>query len=196
MEPKLFTNRAMTRIKLQLWDACIDDCIKSIELERGNMKGYYYLAQAQLALHHPNEALNSALTAYNECLKTNSTSTRNVSALVLQAKKEKWEAKERDRIRRQSALLRELEDGLNHTAEEELRTLASRVQNGSIDEREGKEEREEIETAWRKKTEELRSVFALSNPANMQIRVTLPLFPYAPFRLFTLLLSNSNHKIH
>lgn len=103
-ESKFFTNRAMTRIKLQSWDACIDDCIKAIELERDNMKGYFYLAQAQLALHHPNEALSSAVTAYQECLKTGSSSTAKVSELVLQAKKEKWEAKERDRIRRRSDL--------------------------------------------------------------------------------------------
>lgn len=87
------------------------------------MKGYYYLAQAQLALHHPNEALNSAMTAYNECLKTNNSSTRNVSQLVLQAKKEKWEAKERERIRRRSALLAELEEELRRKMGTELRKV-------------------------------------------------------------------------
>ena len=51
------------------------------------MKAYYYLAQAQLALHHPNEALSSALTAYDVCLKTNNASASNIAALILQAKK-------------------------------------------------------------------------------------------------------------
>ena len=162
----------MTRIKLQYWEACIDDCIRSIELEQGNMKGYYYLAQAQLALHHPNEALTSALTAYDECLKTNSASTRNVSTLVLQAKKEKWEAKERDRIRRRSELLRELEDGLGKVAEYELHTLRSRTLNGEVDESEAAEEREEIQAMSRQKIEELRSVFAIADPENLQKRVT------------------------
>ena len=161
----------MARIKLQLWDACIDDCIKSIELERANMKGYYYLAQAQLALHHPNEALSSALTAYSEALNTNSPSTRNVSALVLQAKKEKWEAKERDRMRRQNALLRELEDGLQKTAEQELLALRSLAQSGDFDERECMEEKEEIESSLKKKKEDLRNVFAIADPKNMQKRV-------------------------
>ncbi|MCJ1264281.1 hypothetical protein MMC22_004152 [Lobaria immixta] len=168
--PKLFTNRAITRIKLQLWETCIDDCIKSIELEQGNMKGYYYLAQAQLALRHPNEALTSALTAYDECLKTNSTSTRNASTLVLQAKKEKWEAKERDRIRRRSELLRELEDGLGKVAEYELHMLRSRISKGEVNESEGAEEREEIEALSKQKIEELRSVFAIADPENMKKR--------------------------
>lgn len=136
------------------------------------MKGYYYLAQAQLALRHPNEALNSALTAYDECLKTNSTSTRNVSTLVLQAKKEKWEAKERERIRRRSDLLRELEDGLRNVADYELRMLESRTLNHEFGESEGAEERVEIETSSKQKIEELRSVFAIADPENMQKRVT------------------------
>ncbi|MCJ1466140.1 hypothetical protein MMC07_004759, partial [Pseudocyphellaria aurata] len=168
--PKLFTNRAMTRIKLQSWEACIDDCIKSIELEQGNMKGYYYLAQAQLALRHPNEALNSALTAYEECLRTNSTSTRNVSTLVLQAKKEKWEAKERDRIRRRSDLLRELEDGLRKGADHELHLLESRIFNREVGESEAAEEKIEIETSSKQKIEELWSVFAIADPENMKKR--------------------------
>ena len=67
--PKLFTNRAMARLKLQMWNNCIDDCLKTVELDRSTMKGYYLLAQAQLALKHPNEALSSALTAYERCLE-------------------------------------------------------------------------------------------------------------------------------
>ena len=162
----------MTRIKLQAWEGCMDDSIKSIELEPGNMKGYYYLAQAQLALHHPNEALTSALTAYEECLRTNSSSTRSVSSLVLQAKKEKWEAKERERIRRRSDLLEELEDGLGKVASYELHQLRVRMTKGEIQQSEAMEEKEEIETSTKKKIEELRTVFAIANPENLQRRVT------------------------
>ena len=169
--PKLFTNRAMTRVRLESWNDCIDDCLKSIEIEPGNMKGYYYLAQAQLALNHPNEALNSALTAYEECLRTNSSSTNNVSSLVLQAKMKKWEAKERDRIRRRSALLAELEDGLGKVEQYELHNLKSRVMKGEVGNVEAAEEKEEIEENARKKIEELRTVFAISDPENLQRRV-------------------------
>lgn len=172
--PKLFTNRAMTRIRLAHWDACIDDCLHSISLLPANMKAYYYLAQAQLALHHPNEALSSALTAYNLCLDASSgafnASTPNVSQLVLQAKKEKWEAKERERIRRRSDLLRELEDGLLAIKKFELENWAVKYQGRSAETAEAKEERDDIEDTHRKKIEELRSVFALADPENLQQR--------------------------
>ncbi|KAL8832041.1 MAG: hypothetical protein Q9170_005038 [Blastenia crenularia] len=171
LNPKLFTNRAMTRIRLQSWDSCIDDCLHSIELSPRNMKAYYYLAQAQLALHHPNEALSSALTAYDECLKSDvfSSSTRHISQLVLQAKKEKWEAKERERIRRRSDLLSELEDGLSAMKKFELQNLGVKHQDRA-DSNEAMEEREDLETNARKKMEELRSVFALADPENLQQR--------------------------
>lgn len=186
----------MTRLKLQAWDICIDDCLKSIELEPGNMKGYYYLAQAQLALHHPNEALNSAMTAYEECLKTDSSSTRSVSTLVLQAKKEKWEAKERERIRRRSALLGELEDRLDKVARDELHQLHARVENGHVNESEAMEEKEEIEASSRKKIEELRTVFGLSDPAFLKKRVCPPGPPFLRSlrELVTYILAQNNRK--
>ncbi|KAL8998649.1 MAG: hypothetical protein Q9169_002309 [Polycauliona sp. 2 TL-2023] len=166
--PKLFTNRAMTRLRLHSWEPCIDDCLRSIQLDDDrsanskNMKGYYYLAQAQLALHHPNEAFNSAMTAYHECLRTNSSSTRNVSQLVLQAKKEKWEGKERDRVRRRSALLAELEEDLKRKMGVELRRVGI-ISQGRAETSEATEEREEVENTWRRKIEELRSVFAIAD---------------------------------
>lgn len=173
----------MTRLRLQYWDACIDDAIKAIELQKGNMKAFYYLAQAQLALHHPNEALNSAVTAYHECLKTGSSSTGNVSALVLQAKKEKWEASERDRLRRRSDLLRELEDGLEQRALQERNSINARMQAGELSESDAKEEEKELETSTRQKAEELRSIFAIADPANMQRRVRTTVFPALDYLL-------------
>ena len=167
--PKLFTNRAMTRIKLQQFEGCMDDCLKSIELDRGNMKGYYLLAQAQLALNHPNEALSSALTAYEKCLETNDKSASAVSGLVLQAKKQKWEAKERERIRNRSSMLRELEDMLTKNKREELRQLKLR----KLELIEEAEEKSDIELECRKKIEELRTIFAIADPKNLQRRVYL-----------------------
>ncbi|MCJ1478230.1 hypothetical protein MMC13_006907 [Lambiella insularis] len=168
--PALFTNRAFSRIKLQSFDACIDDCIKAIELQPQNMKGYYYLAQAQVALHHPNEALSSALTAYDICIRTHDSSASSISTLILQAKKEKWKAKERDRIRRRSDLLLELEDGLMKTAEVQLKEVEHKVKHRELDVSGGIEEKLEIRTSLQRKVEELRSIFAISDPANLTRR--------------------------
>ena len=165
--PKLFTNRANARIKLQHYEGCMDDCLKSIELDHVNMKGYYFLAQAQLALNHPNEALSSALTAYEKCLETNDKSASAVSTLVLQAKKQKWEAKEKERIRNRSSMLRELEDTLMKNKREELRQLKLKM----LSFEEEAEEKSDIELECRKKIEELRTIFAIADPKNLQRRV-------------------------
>lgn len=141
------------------------------------MKAYYLLAQAQLALHHPNEALSSAMTAYEECLKSPyNPSTSMVSSLVLQAKKEKWEAKERERIRRRSEMLRELEQALKRSADDDFQSLEQRIQNGEVSESEGAEERQEVESETSRKIEELWLLFEASDPANMTRRVSLPLY--------------------
>ena len=150
---------------------CLDDCIKAIEIQPDSLKGYYYLAQAQLALNHPNEAVSSALTAYDLCLAANSTSTAAVAALVLQAKKQKWEVKERDRLRRRSDLLRELEETIARRAAIELDAIDSRHEMRELIDSEAREEREEIQVSMRKKIEEVRSIFAIADPANFQKRV-------------------------
>lgn len=159
-------------MKLSNYDATIDDCLHAITLEPGSLKGYYYLAQAQLALNHPNEALSSALTAYQACIAQLSTSTTAVSNIVLQAKKQKWEAKERERVRAKSELLREMEDGVWKRRKEELQGLKLKMLEWS----EEMEEKADIELAARRKVEEVRSVFAVSDPKNLARRVTSPTF--------------------
>lgn len=42
----LYTNRANARLKLGLWQAVIDDCLRSIDLQRDNMKAYYFLGMS------------------------------------------------------------------------------------------------------------------------------------------------------
>lgn len=162
------------------------------------MKAYYLLAQAQLALHHPNEALSSAMTAYEECLKSPyNPSTSMVSALVLQAKKEKWEAKERERIRRRSEMLRDLEQALKKNADDEFQSLELRLQNGEVSESEGAEERQEVESETNKKIEELWLLFEVADPANMKRRVSIALcIPNVKnFRKFLLTLRITKQQI-
>lgn len=171
--PKLFTNRAMAHLKLEAWESCIDDCIKSIELENDNMKGYYYLAQAQLGLKHPSEALSSALTAYEICVSSLSSSTSAVSALVLKAKKEKWAAKEQEKARRTNLLLKELEETLLENKDKELGNL----QELMLSENEEAEQREEVEAAARRKIDDLRTVFAIADPKNLTRRVHSKQYP-------------------
>jgi tetratricopeptide (TPR) repeat protein len=41
--PILYTNRANARLKLGKYNAAIDDCIRSIEVSKDNLKAYYFL---------------------------------------------------------------------------------------------------------------------------------------------------------
>ncbi|KAG8531792.1 uncharacterized protein KY384_003428 [Bacidia gigantensis] len=166
-QPRLFTNRAMTRLKLSLYEPVISDCLHTISLDSSSLKAYYYLSQAQLALHHPNEALSSALTAYDFCIASHDKSTQNVSNLVLACKKAKWEYRERARIRGRSALLRELEEGLVRGMEGNLEVLEQREGVGEV---ERAEEAEEVKRVWWAKVEEVRSVFAVADPGNLARR--------------------------
>ena len=161
----------------------LDDCLAAIERDRRSLKGFYYLAQAQLALRHPNEALTSALTAYDLCLRAASPSTAHVVALVLQAKKMKWEARERERLRHRAPLLAELEDRLTRAAAKELEE--AREQHGwdVVDDAAVREEVEEIEARGRRKVEELRSVFAISDPSNLKQRVRALVWPLSAVNL-------------
>lgn len=43
--PLIFTNRANARMKLASYQEAIDDCLKSIELMRDNMKAYTFLGR-------------------------------------------------------------------------------------------------------------------------------------------------------
>ncbi|KAI9812838.1 MAG: hypothetical protein M1832_006459 [Thelocarpon impressellum] len=168
----LFTNRAFARLRLKAWDEAINDCLKSIELHPTNMKAYYYLAQAQIQLHHPNEGLSSAMTAYDLCLSAGGSSSdaSSVSALVLRARKEKWEARETERLRRRSALLAELEDRLELARLDDVGAIELRAARGGLGAQEAKEEMATASELSSKKLDELRSVFALADPDNLQRR--------------------------
>ena len=149
----------------------MNDCLKALELQPRNMKGFYYLAQAQLEMKHPNEAVVSAQTAYEICLETSNSSTPNAVQLVLRAKKAKWEARERQRIRQRSEMLRELEDSL--------------VQNGArdIEATPDIEEAAEIRLATQRKVEELYTIFAISDPEQMERRVSRCILHSYPYEL-------------
>ncbi|KAL1297041.1 hypothetical protein AAFC00_004632 [Neodothiora populina] len=198
--PLLFTNRAFARLKLQKWDGVVDDCLKSLEItgttttssagEKGgngggfNFKAWYYLAEAQLALHHPNEALASALRAYaqlmhpprgaaSEAAAAKAASSANlsaVSAFVLTCKKAKFAARERERMLRRGDILAELEEALEQRKRGALSEIEERLREGGMGVVEAAEQRQETLDAAQKKIEELRSVFAVADPKNHQPR--------------------------
>jgi STIP1 family protein 1 len=104
----------MALLRRSQWDEVITDSIHAIELLPKNMKAYYYLAQAQIALSQPGSALASALRAHDLCVKEIHTggkggaSIGHITELVLRCKKEDWERRETERSRRRGGFREEM----------------------------------------------------------------------------------------
>ncbi|KAF1913375.1 hypothetical protein BDU57DRAFT_522263 [Ampelomyces quisqualis] len=136
------------------------------------MKAFFYLAQAQLSVNHPNEALSSALMAYELCT-TSAQQTSNaatISALVLKCKKAKWDIRERERIRRRADLLSDLEAMLETKFKKDTDDIEARMESGSVSRMQGQEERAERKQEFETKRDDLRTAFAISDPEHHQKR--------------------------
>jgi STIP1 family protein 1 len=171
----LFTNRANARLKISAWEDVIDDCLRAIGLVQDNMKAYYYLGQAQLALNHPNEALSSAIRAYELCSRsvTQTSSAFSISNFVVKCKRAKWDLREKERLRRKKELLPELEDMILQRRDEEIALINSQVRLGEIGLVAGQEDIAAARSDADSKVGELRTAFAISDPINLAKRVGL-----------------------
>ncbi|KAK5111507.1 hypothetical protein LTR85_011855 [Meristemomyces frigidus] len=177
--PLIFTNRANARLKLQRWDGAVNDCLKSIEItgpDGQNHKAFYFLAQAQLALHHPHEALSSALTAYQQVLdpapatKISPKDLETFSAFVLKCKKAKFAVRDRERLRRQGDLRAELEETLEAQKQRELDVVSAQLGRKELGQIEAFERGQEVTENFDRKINELRAVFVAADPANHKPR--------------------------
>ncbi|GAB7363006.1 hypothetical protein MBLNU230_g3300t1 [Neophaeotheca triangularis] len=177
--PLIFTNRANVRLRLQQWDGAVNDCLKSLEItgsDAQNHKAFYFLAQAQLGLHHPHEALSSALTAYEQVLhplpttKTSPSDVATFSAFVLKCKKAKFSVRDRERLRRQGNLRAELEETLDKQKQHDLDQVSAKLADNQLGQVEASERSQEVLSVHEKKTNDLRTVFALADPENQQPR--------------------------
>ncbi|KAM3419730.1 E3 ubiquitin-protein ligase CHIP [Cercospora zeina] len=177
--PFIFTNRANVRLKLQKWDDVVNDCLKSIEItgpNGQNHKAWYFLAQAQLAMHHPHEALSSALRAYEQVLhpapatKVSPQDLQTFSNFVLRCKKEKFRARDRERLKRQGELRAELEETLEKQRQQEADGIAAQLHRGELGHVEASERSEEIRKLYEDKSNTLRTVFEIADPQNNKPR--------------------------
>jgi STIP1 family protein 1 len=134
------------------------------------------VAQAQLALHHPHEALSSALMAYEQVLhpapatKISPRDMETFSAFVLKCKKAKFAVRDRERLRRQGNLRAELEEVFEASKQRDLDDVSRQLETMSIGQVEATERNEEIQSNFDRKTSDLRILFAAANPANQKPR--------------------------
>lgn len=145
--PALYTNRSMARLKLDMWDSVTSDCKACLELAPNNMKGHYYLAQAELALKAYDDAVNHAKRAHEICIENNDKSISAVTALVLRCKKERWEDRERRRIREGVQL------------ETQVLSLMEAERDRELKDSKDESERKEIFGDWEAKLGQLRETF-------------------------------------
>ncbi|OLN97984.1 STIP1 homology and U box-containing protein 1 [Colletotrichum chlorophyti] len=156
--PALYTNRAMARLKLEIWDSVVSDCESCLGLAPDNLKAYYYLSQAQLALKDYDSALKSAQKAHQLCVQTGDKSLQSITNQVLRAKKERWDWLERRRTRE----ARQLENEVVELLEKERdQAIADAMDDG---------EKREIEAEWEQKIELLRATFEKGRGADEKRR--------------------------
>ena len=124
-------------------------------------------------MRRPNVALSSAKTAYDLCLEDPraASSTQAVSALVLKCKREKWNAREKERLRTRNNLLGELEELLTTAKKAEIMVIDERFERREIGATTASEEKAEAEATAKRKIDELRNVFAVADPQNVERRV-------------------------
>ncbi|KAE9363240.1 U-box-domain-containing protein [Stipitochalara longipes BDJ] len=159
----LYTNRSLALLKLHRFPLAItlsQQCISLSPPPSISLKAHFQLAQAQIALHHPSEALESAKIAHALCVEEvivggkGANNIGPITELVLRCKKELWELKEEERLRKRPGLLSELIAGLERDREAYISVL--RAEKGKEGEVEAVKER------YRGKIEELRHTFELA----------------------------------
>jgi STIP1 family protein 1 len=143
-----------------MYERVIDDALTSIKLMPENMKAYYHLAQAQIALHQNAAALESSKKAHGLCVEEihrggkGGSSIGAITELVLRCKKEWWEEQEDKRVKARPGLLQELERDL----EGKIPGAVEEALRGSMVE-DPERTKQQVEREYQGKIEELRRVF-------------------------------------
>jgi STIP1 family protein 1 len=139
---------------MSAWQGVIEDSQAAIALMPHNLKGYYYLAQAEIAISDSASALLHAKEAHRICVaagQKEAGSLTNITELVLKCKKVDWERREKIRIREKGSLINEMEDL--------LRAEGERISRETELEGEG---RRELEQEYERKIELLRTTFEVA----------------------------------
>ncbi|KAI0165592.1 U-box domain-containing protein [Xylariaceae sp. FL1272] len=158
----LYTNRAMARIKLNLYDSAISDCRACLKLDENSMKGTFILSQCLLAIHDYDGALETGLRAHKMGSTTNDKSLPNLTQQVLRCKREIWEAREKRRIRETQQL------------ENETIALMERERDDMVATGQDAGEQNQIREEWDQKIELLRATFDRARTASERKRESPP----------------------
>ncbi|KAJ9302150.1 hypothetical protein DTO271G3_1016 [Paecilomyces variotii] len=174
-EPTFFTNRAITRIKLENWAGAEHDARAAIDLygpkNAASLKSCWYLAQALLGLGRPQEAYDVAIEAYKAALSAKSNQTENLSRTVLRAKQQIWAAKETARLREMNETLATVEKLIEADLNRELGELQAKLDRGEIGQIGFVEDQKALREEAEKNIHNVREAFRISSNGEIQERV-------------------------
>ncbi|CAK7243365.1 MAG: hypothetical protein STHCBS139747_004884 [Sporothrix thermara] len=106
--PALYTNRALARLKLEMWDGVVADCTACLDRSPDNMKAHYYLSQAELQLRDFDNAVEHCRRAHALCVAADDKSLTQITNHMLECKRARWADKERRRAREVAPLEAEM----------------------------------------------------------------------------------------
>lgn len=175
-DPTFFTNRAITRIKLSKWAEVEHDARAAIDLyglkNPTSLKSCWYLAQALLGLHRPQEAYDVAIDAYRASLAAKSPQTENLSKTVLRAKQQLWEARETARLREMNETLKSVEVLLETELERSLAELRGQLERGEVGQIGFVEDEKALRADMEKKVHDLREMYRIASKGEVAERVS------------------------
>ncbi|OTB00541.1 hypothetical protein M426DRAFT_75717 [Hypoxylon sp. CI-4A] len=148
--PSLYTNRAMARFRLELYDSAISDCNEALKLNPRNAKALFILSQCQLAIRDYDAALDSGLKSHSLYAESNDKSLGPVTNQVLRCKKERWEEMEKQRAREGKEL------------ENDVISLMERERDELVESCRGDLEKRIVKEEWDRKIALLRLTFERS----------------------------------
>ncbi|KAL4871816.1 hypothetical protein BDV12DRAFT_163163 [Aspergillus spectabilis] len=174
-EPTFFTNRALTRTKLEKWAGVEQDARTAIDLygpkSANSLKSCWYLAQALLGLQRPQEAYEVAISAYHASLDAKSPQTENLSKSVLRAKQQIWAVKETARLREMNQTLATMEQLVEADLKRSLDDLQGQLERGGIGETGFLEDQKALREDAERHVQNVRDAFRIASNGDIQERV-------------------------
>ncbi|KAG0079669.1 STIP1 y and U box-containing protein 1 [Linnemannia elongata] len=146
-DPKVavyYQNRANCYLKLEKYVNVVSDCERVVELDKKSVKGYYFMGKAQLELGQPSEAYSRLKKSYELALEQRSAFTKDIVAVISEAKKQRWIEQERRRIAQVSDTYRYLSGLIERDIQHQIDALdknSSDYEDCLTDLRSDKEER-------------------------------------------------------
>ncbi|XP_039269869.2 E3 ubiquitin-protein ligase CHIP-like [Styela clava] len=148
-----FTNRALCNIKLQKWEAVVDDCKTALDYDPQSVKGHFFLGHATAELENFDESISELQKAHTLAKQQKLNFGDDIAAMLRNAKKKRWDKLEKERISQEIELQTYL---TNLMVEDEKREITKLDENDSTSDT----DRKNVEKKFEERRTELNNLFA------------------------------------